>query len=58
MRRIATPFVIAAGAGASIITLIVGPHQLSRFVETTLRPLRRKRGPANEHPSGRIHYDI
>ena len=56
MGRITTPFVIAAGAGASILTLIVGSHP-GRF-KTTLRPLRGKRGPLDQHPSGRIHYDI
>ena len=55
---ITTPFVTAAGAVAFISTLIVGPHQLSRFVETTLRPLHGKRGSVDEHPPGRIHYNI
>jgi len=58
MRRIRASFVIAASAGASIVALIVGPHQLGRFVETAIRPLRGKGGSADEHPPGRIHHNI
>ncbi len=56
MALITTLCVTAAGAAGVIMTLIVGTHP-SRF-ETTLRLLRGKRGPLDQHPSGRIHYDI
>ena len=58
MRRIRASLVVAAGAGAAIVALIVGPHQLGRFVETAGGLLRRKRGPVDEHPSGGIYDNI
>jgi hypothetical protein len=55
---IAAAFVAAAGAVAFIRTLIVGSHQLGRFVETALRPLSGKGGPLDEHPAGGVHHHV